>query len=73
MKKLIFRKITFDLLIFFSFTVILLGLIVWTLQAINYFDLVAEDGHGINIYLYFSEIIYNFKLKLTVICYIAMH
>ena len=54
MKKLIFRKITFDLLIFFSFTVILLGLIVWTLQAINYFDLVAEDGHGINIYLYFS-------------------
>ena len=54
MKKLIFRKITFDLLIFFSFSVILLGLIVWTLQAINYFDLVAEDGHGLNIYLYFS-------------------
>ena len=54
MKKLIFKKITFDLLIFFSFTVVLLGLIVWTLQAINYFDLVAEDGHGISIYLYFS-------------------
>ena len=59
MKKLIFKKITFDLLIFFSFTVVLLGLIVWTLQAINYFDLVAEDGHGISIYLYFS--ILNFQ------------
>ena len=54
MKKLIFRKITSDLLIFFSLTVILLGLIVWTLQAINYFDLVTEDGHGLMIYLYYS-------------------
>jgi len=54
MKKLIFRKITSDLLIFFSLTIILLGLIVWTLQAINYFDLVAEDGHGLIIYLHYS-------------------
>ena len=54
MKKLIFRKITSDLLIFFSFSIILLGLIVWTLQAINYFDLVSEDGHGIKIYFLFS-------------------
>ena len=54
MKKLIFRKITNDLLIFFSFSIILLGLIVWTLQAINYFDLVSEDGHGIKIYFLFS-------------------
>ena len=54
MKKLIFRKITSDLLIFFSFSIILLGLIVWTLQAINYFDLVAEDGHGIKVYFLFS-------------------
>ena len=54
MKKLIFKKIASDLLIFFSSTIILLGLIVWTLQAINYFDLVTEDGHGIKLYLYFS-------------------
>jgi len=54
MKKLIYRKISKDLLIFFSFSVILLGLIVWTLQAINYFDLVSEDGHGIKIYLQYS-------------------
>ena len=56
MKKLIFRKISKDLLIFFSFSIILLGLIVWTLQAINYFDLVSEDGHGIKIYLQYSAL-----------------
>jgi len=54
MKKLIFRKISKDLLIFFSFSIVLLGLIVWTLQAINYFDLVVEDGHGIKIYFLYS-------------------
>jgi lipopolysaccharide export system permease protein len=54
MKKLIFRKISKDLLIFFSFSIVLLGLIVWTLQAINYFDLVAEDGHGIKLYFLYS-------------------
>ena len=42
------------MLIFFSFSIILLGLIVWTLQAINYFDLVAEDGHGIRLYFLYS-------------------
>ena len=50
MKKLIFRKISKDILVFFTFSTILLGLIVWTLQAINYFDLVVEDGHGIDLY-----------------------
>ncbi len=54
MKKLIFKKISKDLLIFFCFSIVLLGLIVWTLQAINYFDLVTEDGHGIKIYFLYS-------------------
>jgi len=54
MKKLIFRKISKDILVFFAFSIILLGVIVWTLQAINYFDLVVEDGHGIKLYFLFS-------------------
>ena len=56
MKKLIFRKISKDILVFFTFSTILLGLIVWTLQAINYFDLVVEDGHGIDLYFLFSAL-----------------
>ena len=54
MKKLIFQKLNQDILSFFVTSIILMGLIVWTLQAINYFDLVAEDGHGLKIYFYFT-------------------
>ena len=35
-----------------------IGLIVWTLQAVNYFDYVTQDGHGLR--TYFSYIILNF-------------
>ena len=31
-----------------------MGLIVWTLQAVNYFDFVSEDGHGLKVYFYFT-------------------
>ena len=31
-----------------------MGLIVWTLQAVNYFDFVSEDGHGLKIYFAFT-------------------
>ena len=35
-----------------------MSLIVWTLQAVNYFDFVTEDGHGLKVY--FSYTILNF-------------
>tara|TARA_X000001036_G_C20638342_1_gene790096 strand:- start:688 stop:1746 length:1059 start_codon:yes stop_codon:yes gene_type:complete len=35
-----------------------IGLIVWTLQAVNYFDFVTQDGHGLK--TYFSFILLNF-------------
>ena len=54
MKKIIYRKLAKDFMIFFSFALILVGLIVWIIQAMNYFDLVSEDGHGIRIYFLFS-------------------
>ena len=31
-----------------------MGLIVWTLQAVNYFDFVSEDGHGLKIYFFYT-------------------
>ena len=43
MKKLIFRKFAKDTLIFFLIMGITVGLIVWTLQAVNYFDYVTQD------------------------------
>ena len=58
MKKLIFRKFASDTLSFFMIMCLTIGLIVWTLQAVNYFDYVTQDGHGLR--TYFSYIILNF-------------
>ena len=58
MKKLIFRKFAVDTLSFFLIMCFAIGLIVWTLQAVNYFDFVTQDGHGLK--TYFSYIILNF-------------
>ncbi len=58
MKKLIFRKFASDTLIFFIIMCLTIGLIVWTMQAVNYFDFVTQDGHGLKTYFYY--IILNF-------------
>ena len=58
MKKLIFRKINKDTLYLFLILCLSLGLIVWTIQAVNYLDFVTQDGHGLETYLLYS--IYNF-------------
>ena len=58
MKNLIFRKFFLDTTSFFLGSLLIMGLIVWTIQAVNYFDFVSEDGHGIKVY--FIYIILNF-------------
>lgn len=58
MKKLIFQKFAKDTLSFFIIMCLTIGIIVWTLQAVNYFDFVTKDGHGLK--TYFSYIIFNF-------------
>ena len=58
MKKLIFRKFNQDICGFFLIMCLSIGLIVWTLQAVNYLDYVIEDGHGLKTYLLYS--IFNF-------------
>ena len=54
MKKLIYKKFNQDTLSFFLTSIILMGLIVWTLQAVNYFDIVTEDGHGLKVYFLYT-------------------
>jgi len=58
MKKLIFRKLISDLTILLLFLTFSIGLIVWTMQAVNYLDFVTEDGHSLKIYFMYS--VYNF-------------
>ena len=50
MNKLIFRKLSFDILSFFIISSLSITLIVWVIQAVNFLDIVSEDGHSLKIY-----------------------
>ena len=54
MKKLIFRNIFKDITTFFIITSLSLTLIVWVIQAVNYLDIVSEDGHSFRVYFMYS-------------------
>ncbi len=58
MKKILFRKLLFDCLKFFFLTIISISLIVWVFQAVNYLDIMVEDGR--NYAVYFNYTILNF-------------
>ena len=54
MKKLIFKKLLFEITTFFLISSITLGLIVWVIQAVNYMDFITEDGHSLDIYFKYT-------------------
>ena len=54
MKKLIFKKITKDITLFFLISVTCVSIIVWIIQAVNYLDLISEDGHSLRVYFLYT-------------------
>ena len=50
MNKLIFRKFSQDIVNFFLIASFSITFIVWIIQAVNFLDLVSDDGHRLNIY-----------------------
>ena len=54
MKKLIFKKIIKDISLFFFISIICVATIVWIIQAVNYLDLVSEDGHSLKVYFLYT-------------------
>lgn len=54
MKKLIFKKLANDISFFFFISTISLSTIIWIIQAVNYLDLISEDGHGLRVYFLFT-------------------
>ncbi len=54
MKKTIYRYFFYEFLRYFTITLFALAIIVWTIQAVNYLDLVSEDGHAFTIYFSYS-------------------
>ena len=57
MNKLIYRKLASDILSFFIVASLCITLIVWVIQAVNFLDIVSEDGHSLKVY--FSYTILN--------------
>ena len=58
MEKLIFRKLFNNITLFFLISIVSISLIIWITQAVNFLDLVSEDGHGLKIYFMYT--LYNF-------------
>ena len=56
MNKLIFRKFSLDIVNFFLISSFSITFIVWIIQAVNFLDLVSDDGHSLNIYFYFVSL-----------------
>ncbi len=54
MKKLIFKKFSIDHAVFFLFVALSVTLIVWVIQAVNFLDIVSEDGHSFRIYFFYT-------------------
>ena len=56
MNKLIFRKFSLDIVNFFLISSFSITFIVWIIQAVNFLDLVSDDGHSLNVYFYFVSL-----------------
>ena len=54
MKKILFRKFLYDCLVFFIITLISTSVIIWVFQAVNYLDLIIDDGRDYLVYLNYT-------------------
>lgn len=54
MKKILFRKLLFDCLVFFLITLLSTSIIIWVFQAVNFLDIIVEDGRDFGVYLGYS-------------------
>ena len=54
MKKILFQKFIKDTLKLFVTIALVIGLIVWVIQAVNFLDFVSEDGHSFKVYFYYT-------------------
>ena len=50
MKKIIFRKLLQDCLTFFFLALFGISTIIWVFQAVNFLDIMIEDGRNYNVY-----------------------
>ena len=63
MKKIIFRKLLYDYMSFFSIALISTSVIIWVFQAVNFLDIMIEDGRDYLVYVNYSLL--NFPKIIT--------
>ena len=54
MEKILFRKLLIDCLTFFLITLFSASIIIWVFQAVNYLDIMIEDGRDYLVYINYS-------------------
>ena len=71
MKKTIYKYFFYEFIRYFTTTLFALAAIVWTIQAVNFLDLVTEDGHAFKIYFLYSFLTLSKVLtKLIPLCFL---
>src|SRR5210317_217934 len=63
MKKILYKNLFKDCIIFFLISLFSSAIIIWVFQAVNYLDLMVEDGRDFIIYLNYTLL--NFPKILT--------
>ena len=54
MKKIIFRKLLLDYIIFFTIALFSSSIVVWIFQAVNFLDIIIEDSRDYLVYINYS-------------------
>jgi lipopolysaccharide export system permease protein len=71
MKKTIYKYFFYEFLRYFATTLFALVVIIWTIQAVNFLDLVTEDGHAFPIYFKYSLLtVSKILTKLIPFCFL---
>ena len=71
MKKTIYKYFFYEFVMYFTITLFAIGAVVWVVQAVNYLDLVTEDGHAFRTYFSYSLLTLSKVLtKLIPFCFL---
>ena len=54
MKNRVYKYFFYEFIRYFAIILFALTVIIWTLQAVNFLDLITQDGHAFKIYLFYS-------------------
>ncbi len=54
MKKILFRKLLLDCSIFFLISLVSTSVIIWIFQAVNFLDIIVEDGRDFIVYIKYT-------------------